>query len=552
MAADAELKQDVARLSAAVARIEDRLAAIERHAGRRTEEVVGPPSAESPDPIDGEGEDLENRIGELWIGQAGVVALLIGIAFFVVYPFGKTFPAALQSLIGYLAITGFYLLSQRLRSSSPTTSRVLFSGGLILLYFCTLRLHFFNDVPLIANRTVALILLLGVLALVLRIAVVRRSSATGVMAVLLICVTGLTSDTSHFAMVLFLLAAATSAVLWLRFGWGEPILVSVVTTYTAHLVWMFNNPVVGHPVRVLADHHNSLIYLLAYAAAFSAGNFRRGVDANPASFVFGALNAMAVLGMGMLVGMTYFPGEIWAVALSVSALLLSVASALWVVRHGVLSTAVYACIGYLALTIAIVDYFDSPARFVWLGWQSLLVISMAIWFRSRLVVVGNVAIYLGILLYYLMLETPEVAVNLSYAAVALLSARIMNWQKERLDLTTEKMRNVYLASAFVIVPYGLHHGVPAQFASLAWLGAALFYFGLSILLSNSKYRWMAIITLFLAAVRLVVVDLANLNPALRMVSFLVLGLCLIAISFLYSRRRAAHDAASVRGPGQGG
>jgi len=138
---------------------------------------------------------------------------------------------------------------------------------------------------------------------------------------------------------------------------------------------------------------------------------------------------------------------------------------------------------------------------------------------------------------YLLLVPPDLWVDLSYAGVALLSARVMNWQQQRLTLKTEVMRNVYLASAFVIIPYGLYHGVPRNYVSLSWLGAALFYFGMSLALKNRKYRWMAIWTMFLTVIHVFVIDLARLNPAYRMVSFLALGLTLLAVSWAYARYR---------------
>jgi hypothetical protein len=70
----------------------------------------------------------------------------------------------------------------------------------------------------------------------------------------------------------------------------------------------------------------------------------------------------------------------------------------------------------------------------------------------------------------------------------------------RLALKTELMRNAYLARAFVIIPYGLYHAVPKNYVSLSWLSAAVFYFIMSLILKNKKYRWMAILTIFLAVI----------------------------------------------------
>jgi uncharacterized membrane protein len=73
--------------------------------------------------------------------------------------------------------------------------------------------------------------------------------------------------------------------------------------------------------------------------------------------------------------------------------------------------------------------------------------------------------------------------------------------------------------------------------SLSWLGAAVFYFIISLILKNKKYRWMAILTLFLAVIYVFVVDMARLEAGYRILSFLALGVVLLVISLLYARSR---------------
>jgi uncharacterized membrane protein len=118
-----------------------------------------------------------------------------------------------------------------------------------------------------------------------------------------------------------------------------------------------------------------------------------------------------------------------------------------------------------------------------------------------------------------------------------LTARLLNWQNERLELRTALMRNFYLGAATVAVPYGLYHTVPPGWVSTSWLLAAGVYFGVSIWLKNAKYRWMAMGTVFATVVYVFVFDLSRLAPAYRIVSFLVLGVVLLVISLFYGRRR---------------
>ena len=65
----------------------------------------------------------------------------------------------------------------------------------------------------------------------------------------------------------------------------------------------------------------------------------------------------------------------------------------------------------------------------------------------------------------------------------------------------------------------------------------MLYFVASAVLSNVKYRLMGISTIMATIVYVFVVDLARLEAAYRIVSFLVLGVVLLGVSVAYARQR---------------
>jgi hypothetical protein len=134
-------------------------------------------------------------------------------------------------------------------------------------------------------------------------------------------------------------------------------------------------------------------------------------------------------------------------------------------------------------------------------------------------------------------------VSLGFGVVALFSARIMNWQKHRLELKTELMRNSYLATAFFILPYTLYHLVPGGYVILAWVSISIVYYIASLLLKNNKYRWMAVLTILLTVVYIFIIGIINLEGVLRITSFLVLGIILILLSLIYTRIKSKHASA---------
>ena len=483
-------------------------------------------------------EGLEMEIGETWMARVGVVALICGLAFLVTYPFA-TLPSLVPCLIGYAAVGGLLLLAKRGRTTLPQIAPILFGGALFLLYFATLRLHFFSANPFIGNHALGAWLLIAVLAVLFRVADQRRSELLAGLAVVLSLATALICDSAPFTLGLLTATAAVAVALHRRQQWPRLLNVTVALTYTTHLLWLFGNPLLGHPVHQVAAPAGNLGYLALCAALFAAVEFfRADEDDGLAARLFRVLgNGLGAMLLASLNCYLYYQSDAWWIMAAFSAGFMATALLAWNHHRSLVATALYACLGYMALSVAIFARFPSPDFYGWLAWQSLLVAATAVWFQSKIIVVANVFIYGGIYVLYLLLAPAAGLVNLSFALVALAIARVLNWQQERLQLQTGLMRNFYLGAAMVIIPYGLYHTVPPGWVSGSWLVAAGFYFLASALLHNRKYRWMGICTLLATIGYVFLVDLARLELIYRITSTLVLGVVLLVVSFFYARSR---------------
>ena len=218
----------------------------------------------------------------------------------------------------------------------------------------------------------------------------------------------------------------------------------------------------------------------------------------------------------------------------------------WVRERSRFATFVYSMTGYGALSMALIKANAVPDMFVWLSAQSLLVVTTAIWFRSRFIIVANFLIYLAVVAGYMILVQRETGISLVFVLVALTSARILNWQKDRLELKTELMRNAYLTSAFIVFPYALYHLVPGAWVALSWVGIALFYYLMTFLTKSRKYRWLGHNTLLLAVVYVLVMGIGKLQGTQRIVSFLVLGTVLLVVSLVFTMIRARQHRSGAR------
>ncbi len=496
-----------------------------------------------PEPADTGGQrenngGLEAKIGVYGLAWVGSAVMLLGIAYLMTYAF-NTGHSWLSTCIGFAAAAVFFILAGRWQATLPHLASLLVVASYFLLFYTMLRLHFFTPEPLIGNRGLAVVLLLAVLSIELFDALRQASERLAGAVLLLGFAAAVIFDSTHLTLSIFTLLVALSAGFAVLRGWTRQLFFVLPLTYLLHLLWLLNNPLMGNPVGAVAEHQNNLLYLFAYAVLFSLPTLQRDAYERSQGVVaaLAFLNGAAFAFVGLLVVLTFFQHEFTGIALAAAAVFLLFSLLQWRLVHQPLVPSLSACFGFLFLSAAVFGYTEVPAAYFWLSLQSLLVVSMALWFRSRLIVVVNTFIYLILLLAYWLTGDQAGWVTLTFALTALASARIMNWKKQRLTLQTELLRNLYLLAAFFTVLSGLYNSVPPHFVTLSWTLAAAAYFGISLLLNNIKYRWMALLTVLAAVLYLFVVDLARLEAGYRVIAFMVLGVILLAGSLFYAKFR---------------
>jgi hypothetical protein len=486
---------------------------------------------------------LEFRIGQYWFAKAGIIVLALGIVFLMTFPY-QTLPSFFPSLIGYILVAGILTLSYLWRGTLAFISRYLLGGGLILLYFATLRLHFFSEKPVLANNVLFLALLIIVVMISLVVAVKRKSIYLSSLILTLGYITAVVSENSIILFGILTLFAFVTVYLKLSYKWEGLFIYGIILTYFFHLIWFINNPFLGNRIQLVSSPGINTYFILLYVIIFALGNLLRNREIPENNFVIIStfLNSFGAYSLYFLITITKFSSHQVFSHILASIVFLSLAIIFWMKEKSKLSTFFFAILGYTALSVAIITQFKLPNYFVWLCWQSLLVITTALWFRSKIIVVANFVIFVIIFLAYIMISIHVGLVSISFGLVALLSARIMNWQRHRLELKTELMRNAYLFLAFIAIPYALYHSLPGRYISLSWVGVAIFYYLLSLVLKNKKYRWMALFTLLLSILYIFVIGIIKLEPVYRIVSFIVLGIVLIIISITYTKIRAKTES----------
>lgn len=527
--------------------LEQRLARLEEHAGLTTPPAspvaaAGPlPEAVAQRPQ--ADDELEFEVGQVWFANIGIVVLAIGAGFALSQPF-PGLPPWVPSAAGVGTAGALFLLSKLLGGSFALMAGYLRGAAMLLLFSSALRLYYFGAQPVLTTDTMAGRLVLPLVAAANLVIGFRRRSVwlTGT-ALLLGHLTLLAIGAPGFVLGGLPLLALVAVVLAVRADWPVLPIAAVLMAGATYLTWAVNNPPLTRAWKLLAEPASAPVALLAAMALIAAGVlWRKARAVETWADGAGALLNCAV-GYGLLTMHALViggAGLLW-LQLAAAVVLLGLAVAFWVRENSRMATFFYAMTGYLALSVAIMRSSALPEAFVWLSVQSLMVIATAIWFRSRFIVVANFAIYVAVVLGYMIAVRQETGISVFLGVVALASARIMNWKKDRLELKTELMRNSYLLAAFLIFPYALYHLVPTRHVALAWVGAALGYYGINLFIRSPKYRWMGHGTLLLTALYVVVVGVGRMSGAHRVLTFLVLGVVLVVVSLIFTRLRARRE-----------
>lgn len=492
-------------------------------------EAAAPPKVES--------EVIESRFGEqLFAWISGIVVLFLVV--FLMAFFQNQGQEGLAVLVGYGVTLGVILLSYFLRTSFPNQVFLLRVTGHVLLYYVTLRLHFFNENPVLSNEWLSLSLLLIPIAYLLYFSIRRSSEVLTILGVFFIIATGVISDQSFVMLPLLSLTAAFSLYFHWQKSWNKLLHFSLFAVYFTHLMWLMNNPLMEHSLGAIAEAQGNLIFLFSYGFIFSMvalvkpkEGFKQGLVTS-VTIWSGLLFALVL----MLDVSIFYKESYSGIFAAITIFSLAYSMILKLRESHFFITTFYACVSFIALSVMVYGLVGLPAAYLWLVLQSLLVVSIALWFRTPLIVIVNTLLFVGLFIFYLIQSEPVNSTNLAFALVAGVSARFINWQRERLNLKTEGIRNTYLVATFFTVLFALYHLVPPKFITLSWAGAAGLFFVLSFWLKNKKYRWMAFATLITAVVYLFFFDLKSMELGYRVVAFLIIGVVTLATSFYYARK----------------
>lgn len=484
------------------------------------------------------GATIESKFGEFGLAWLGNLVLLFGIIFLVQY-FQKSGLRILAPAFGYISVVGLFAVSWYLRNFHRNMASIFSLNGYILLYFVTLQLHYFTKEAIVSSDNIGLILLLIVTLFQGIMAVLRGSQRLAGLAFIMGIVTAIVSDSTHIMLPITVIISAAAVYFMHRYSWWRLLIFSIILVYITNLLWFIHNPFMGHPIEALKIHDFGFIYLFIVAAVYSLVALIRQKETFSGDVALASimLNGLGFSFLVTLFVLTFFKNNYIMLFASIALFCMIYSVILQSRSSWKVMASLYGLYGFVALSVTVYGIYDFPRAYFLLSLQSLLVVSMAIWFRSRVIVVMNTALFLILLFTYLITSPSVNSVNISFALVALVIARILNWKKQMLQIKTEMLRNTCLLTGFFMVLYALYRVVPGPYVTLSWTVAAILYFVLSFALHNIKYRYLALATMVATALYLFIVDLARMEIIFRVVAFLFLAVLSIVLSLYYTKRR---------------
>lgn len=521
------------------------------------------PAAGAPnDPV-----DVESILGGKWLYYLGILALVFAVAFFLKYAFDNNWigPAGRVG-IGILIGGAMFPLSDWLmhRGYRYFSEGITGLGAAVLYLSIWSGWHYYT----LFSQPAAFALMIVITGLTAAVAVGRNSERIAVLALAGGALTPLlvsTGENAEFTLFMYLLVlgAAMLAISWIKaWKWLPPL------QFAATLIYFW-----AWYASFYADYElqTTLIFATVFFALFAALPAVRGArDGELSSAEVAVVVANALQYLIALRSMLW-PEYRWGLALAVLAL---AAAHLFAERalpaksgkNVRVARVMYAGLALTFATVAVPILLDGKwitiawaiegAALVWSGLQVrslalraagiLLLAIAAVRLAAFPIAAGNTLL----LNARFLTMTVCAACFLAAFLFASRSKTELGSPETRLYYAIAIVANVFFLAALSLEVWDFYGRAPslgfdrslAQNLALSvlWLFYAVALLVGGVFRKSTVARWQALALLGVVVVKVFFFDLSFLARFYRIVSFFLLGLALLVISFFYQRRSASH------------
>jgi uncharacterized membrane protein len=344
---------------------------------------------------------FEVKLGAYWFVRGGIVMLLTGLVFLANFayenwiaemgPFGKI--SGLYLISGALMGVGAWL--HRRQESLENYAQVLFAGGLAAVYFTTYAAHYYEDLQIIANETLAGLALLAWAGFIVWLANRRKSEVMALFAIGLAYYTASINPTGYFTLFSNAVLTVAAVFFLVRNRWAILSFVSLAGTYGGWAFWRFyhhGGDVWRSGSIALDEYWIGLGFLACYWIVFTAAVFvsRAGEFDEKNRGMFLTANNGLLVALGAITTSLAYPDQFWAFPLTVGVILLGLmAAAKKILPNEPAAENCYLVQGLLLVTWGIMAWFTGSKLALTLGIESVVLIVLGYQRASRFMQAGG-------------------------------------------------------------------------------------------------------------------------------------------------------------------
>jgi uncharacterized membrane protein len=511
------------------------------------------------------GSDMEELIAGHWLNYVGILAMAIAIAFFLKYAFDNNWigPSG-RVAIGVLIGTAMFPLShwQLKRGYTYFSEGIAGLGAAVLYLSVWAGWHYYQ----LFQQDTAFILMILVTAAMSAVAITRDSERIALLALIGGALTPILVSTGHNEeMALFTYIAILGlGMLGIAFQrkWASLPRVQFIATLLYFWGWYneFYSP------RALDE---TLFFATVFFALFTALPLVRSIQGEEfahAEIAIVLSNASQYL---IALRLMLWPGHRWNLTFALVALAATHFAAAEMVARRTTGAAraaklVYTGLAVAFLTLAVPSAFDDEWMTIAWAVEGALVIWSGLRVRAAAFRALGFVLFLVVAVRLMSMPIhadPVFLLNArfltqSLCAAAFLAAFVFA-QRSDVELSSAETNAYYLlaiAANFLFLVtlslevwdlYGrtslaMDRALAQQLAlSVLWVVYALALMLGGVKWKSAALRWQALVLLGVAIAKVFFFDLSFLTRFYRIVSFFVLGLVLLLVSFFYQRRSAA-------------
>jgi uncharacterized membrane protein len=510
----------------------------------------------------GDDGNFEALVAGRWLNYVGILALLFAVTFFLKYAFDNNWVGPRGRVgIGLLAGSALYPWSHRLldRGYKYFSEGIAGLGAAVLYLSLWAGWHYYHIFP----QSTAFAAMIVVTAVTLVVAVGRDSERIALLALVgglitpILLSTGENHEVSLFT-YLTILGAGVLGIAWVR-DWKSLPPVQFVATLVYFWGWysdFYSVDQLGTTVLF------ATVFFVLFAALPVVRSWRDG-DLSGLESAIVLVNSLAYL---VALREMLWPERRWALTVAVLALAAVhlAAERMLPERRGTevrLARILYAGLALTFVTLAIPIRLDG--RWITLAWAVQGVVLIWSGLRARFAAMrwAGLALFTIVAGRLALISIPAdtFLINARFATFAICVACLvlgcyfaaasgekLEHSEDAAYAITAIGANILAIAAFSLEVWdvfermpslGIDQGHAQELAlSMLWLVWALGLLGAGLWKKSEAIRWQALVLLGVVIVKVFLFDLSFLQKFYRIVSFLLLGLALMLISFYYQRQ----------------